>query len=140
MRRQFLSGTIALLLLSGGGFASAEDNSGARGQPRLRRRLVRPTKAINSSSSMKLRANRRSRCRRRACAVAPSGFDGRVGNKAPDSTSPYALPGDQVPETKGLLFVRLPDRVLLIDHAGKVIEIVADVSKANSDAGGSNRN
>jgi hypothetical protein len=52
--------------------------------------------------------------------------------------SPHALPSEitsQIPETKGLLFVRLPDRVLLIDpDERKVIEIVADASKSNSDA------
>ena len=39
----------------------------------------------------------------------------------------------QVPETKGLLFVKLPDRVLLIDPDNKaVLEIVADSSTAGS--------
>jgi hypothetical protein len=50
----------------------------------------------------------------------------------------HALPSEvtaQVPQTKGLLFLRLPDRVLLIDpDEKKVIEIVGDASK--NDAGG----
>jgi hypothetical protein len=48
MRLQLLLGTIALLLLGTGSFALAEHNSGARRQPRLRRRLVGPAKTINS--------------------------------------------------------------------------------------------
>jgi hypothetical protein len=70
--------------------------------------------------------------------AAPSGFDGQVGTKVPDSMSPHALPSEmtsQIPETKGLLFVRLPDWVLLIDpDEWKVLEIVAGASKSNSDA------
>lgn len=71
---------------------------------------------------------------------APSGFDGRVGSKVPDSMSTRSLPDQasaQAPQTKGLLFVKLPDRVLLIDPENKaVVEIVADETTTGS--GGSN--
>jgi len=66
----------------------------------------------------------------------PSGFDGRVGSKVPDSLSTRSLPDQasaNAPQTKGLLFVKLPDRVLLIDPDNKaVVEIVADETTTGS--------
>src|ERR1700704_3341288 len=49
---------------------------------------------------------------------APADAQPQVGNKLPDSMSAQALPSnvtDQVPDAKNMLFVKLPDRVLLID-------------------------
>jgi hypothetical protein len=70
----------------------------------------------------------------------PAAFDGHVGSKVPDSMSTKSLPDEataQAPETKGLLFVHLPDRVLLIDPDNKaIVEIVADHTTTGS--GGSN--
>jgi len=66
----------------------------------------------------------------------PSTFDGQVGSKVPDSMSTKSLPDEataQAPQTKGLLFVHLPDRVLLIDPDNKaVVEIVADQTTTGS--------
>jgi hypothetical protein len=54
----------------------------------------------------------------------------QVGDKVPDSMTAQQLPGnvtDQVPEAKNLLFVKLPDRVILIDPDSKLVsEIVMD--------------
>ena len=65
----------------------------------------------------------------------------QVGDKMPDSMTAQSLPTnatDQVPEAKNLLFVKLPDRVLLIDPDNKVVtELVMD-SGASSDTTGSN--
>jgi hypothetical protein len=51
-----------------------------------------------------------------------------VGSKAPDSVTPHGLPSDvtaQFPATKNLLFVKLPDRILLIDpDERQVAEII----------------
>src|ERR1700730_12166182 len=61
----------------------------------------------------------------------PAAFDGHVGSKVPDSMTTHSVPNNvtaQVPETKGYLFVKMPDRVLLINPESKtVVEIVADV-------------
>jgi hypothetical protein len=49
---------------------------------------------------------------------APSGAQPQVGDKVPESMSAQSMPHnvvDQVPEAKELLFVKLPDRILLID-------------------------
>jgi hypothetical protein len=62
--------------------------------------------------------------------LAPAGAQPQVGNKVPDSMTAQTLPNnvtDQVPEAKNLLFVKLPDRVLLIDPDSKLVtEIVTD--------------
>ena len=73
---------------------------------------------------------------------AQAGAQPQVGNKLPDSMSAQALPSnvtDQVPDAKNLLFVKLPDRVLLIDPDSKLVtEIVMDDSTTGSNTTGSN--
>ncbi len=75
---------------------------------------------------------------------APADAQPQVGNKLPDSMSAQALPSnvtDQVPDAKNLLFVKLPDRVLLIDPDSKLVtEIVMDDSTTGSNTTGSNMN
>jgi hypothetical protein len=54
---------------------------------------------------------------------APEGPQPEVGDKVPDSMTAQSLPDnviDQVPEVKELLFVKLPDRVILIDPDTKL--------------------
>jgi hypothetical protein len=66
----------------------------------------------------------------------PVGAQPQVGNKLPDSMNAQALPNnvtDQVPEAKGLFFVKLPDRILLIDPDTKMVtEIVMDSATTGS--------
>jgi hypothetical protein len=79
---------------------------------------------------------------------APIGAQPQVGDKVPDSMTAQSLPSnvtDQVPEVKKLLFVKLPDRVILIDPDSKLVsEIVMDADSAttgsNSATTGSNSN
>jgi hypothetical protein len=55
---------------------------------------------------------------------APTGYQGQVGAKVPDSMTAHPMPNNvasDVPETKNLLFVKLPDRVLLIDPDSKTV-------------------
>jgi hypothetical protein len=67
---------------------------------------------------------------------APSGEQPQVGNKLPDSMSAQSVPSniiDQVPETMNLLFVKLPDRILLIDPDNKLVtQIVTDSATTGS--------
>jgi hypothetical protein len=71
---------------------------------------------------------------------APAGVQPKVGSMVPDSLTAQALPGavtDKVPEAKELLFVKLPDRVILIDPDTKLVtEIVMDAvtTGANPDS------
>jgi hypothetical protein len=56
------------------------------------------------------------------------GYQGQVGSKVPDSANAKQLPGEvtaQVPEIKELYFVKLPDRILLMDPQTRLVaEIV----------------
>jgi hypothetical protein len=67
---------------------------------------------------------------------APAGPQPQVGNRLPDSMTAQTLPRnvtDQVPEVKELLFVKLPDRVILIDPDTKLVtEIVMDAATTGS--------
>ena len=67
-----------------------------------------------------------------------AGSQGQVGSKTPGSVTPHALPSDvttQVPATKKLLFVKLPDRILLIDpDQQQVAEIILNDSDGNPGA------
>jgi hypothetical protein len=67
---------------------------------------------------------------------APSGAQAQVGNTLPDSRSAQKLANnvtDQVPDAKGLLFVKLPDRIILIDPDTKLVaEIIMDATTTGS--------
>jgi hypothetical protein len=73
--------------------------------------------------------------------AAPAGTPPQVGDKVPDSMTAQQLPSnvtDQVPEAKQLLFVKLPDRIILIDPDTKLVsEIVTDSDSVTT---GSNPN
>ncbi|KRQ09312.1 hypothetical protein [Bradyrhizobium manausense] len=78
---------------------------------------------------------------------APSGQQPQVGSKVPDAMSAQSVPSnvtDQVPETKNLLFVKLPDRIVLIDPDDKLVtQIVMESTTTDSsttDTGGSTTN
>ena len=66
------------------------------------------------------------------------GAQPQVGDKVPDSMNAQSLPTNvtnQVPEAKNLLFVKLPDRVLLIDPDSKMVsEIVMDTDSQTTGA------
>jgi hypothetical protein len=70
-------------------------------------------------------------------AQSAPNFRGQVGSKLPDSVNARALPNqvtDQVPETKTYLFVKLPDRILLIDPDSKLVaEIVPAAATTGQD-------
>jgi hypothetical protein len=72
---------------------------------------------------------------------APSGAQPQVGSEVPDSMNAQALPSnvtDQVPEAKTLFFVKLPDRIMLIDPDTKLVtQIMMDSHSATT---GSNTN
>ena len=72
--------------------------------------------------------------------AAPDGSQPQIGNKLPDSMTAQSLPSnvtDQVPDAKNLLFVKLPDRVLLIDPDSKM---VTEIFGADGTTTGSNTN
>jgi hypothetical protein len=67
----------------------------------------------------------------------------QVGSMLPDSLATQALPSDvsdRVPEVKQLLFVKLPDRIVLIDPETKLVtEIVMDEVTTGSNPASSDR-
>ena len=73
---------------------------------------------------------------------APTGTQPQVGDKLPDSMAAQ-LPSnvtDQVPEAKQLLFVKLPDRIILIDPDTKLVsEIVMDSVTTGSNSNSTDR-
>jgi hypothetical protein len=67
------------------------------------------------------------------------GFSGQVGSKLPASEKAQPLPSDvqaQVPEAKQMLFVKLPDRILLIDPDTQVVAeiVMAPATTGNAPA------
>jgi hypothetical protein len=70
---------------------------------------------------------------------APTGYQGQVGAKVPDSMTAHPMPNNvasDVPATKNLLFVKLPDRVLLIDPDSNAIAEILLVSDTTGSTSG----
>jgi hypothetical protein len=131
MRHLTLGATALALLFFGGAVPAAAQNTGSsmssQGQGTSQEKFnLSPSK---ERQMMQVLRNEQTQ-------NPPSGFDGRVGSKVPDSMTTKSLPNEasaHAPETKGVLFVRLPDRVLLIDPDNKaVVEIVADETTTGS--------
>jgi hypothetical protein len=115
MRQQLRAATLVLGLLGSAGFAMAQNVPGSRGaQEKLN--LSQPHEHTITQG-----------LRNEPPQSAP-GYRGDVGSKLPDSMTSKALPDEvtaQVPVTKTYLFVKLPDRILLIDPDTKLVaEIV----------------
>jgi hypothetical protein len=78
--------------------------------------------------------------------ISAQGERAQVGSKATDSASLRPLPDQatsDVPQTKKLLFVKLPDRILLIDPDQQMVaEIIptGNVGDRGTDTGGLNTN
>jgi hypothetical protein len=74
--------------------------------------------------------------------ASPQGEQPQVGSKTPGSTTPHAMPNEvasQVPDAKTLLFVKLPDRVLLIDPETKTVaEMILDTDTKSGVSGSTN--
>ena len=132
MNQLIRAGAITVAIFSSVGFAAAQNTSS--GTPGMARADLTSQQEKMVSQGL---ANSPSQ-------PAPAGAQPQVGNKVPDSMSAQALPSnvtDQVPETKNLLFVKLPDRVLLIDPDSKLVtEIVMEDATTGSNTTGSNPN
>jgi hypothetical protein len=129
MNQLIRGGAIAIAILGTIGFAAAQRTGSA--QPELTANQQQTvSQGLATSPSQ----------------PTPSGEQAQVGKHVPDSMSPQAMPNnvtDQVPETKNLLFVKLPDRILLIDPDNKLVtQIVTDdnSSTTGSNSGGSSTN
>ena len=125
MSQLIRAGVITLGIFGSVGFAAAQQASGPDLTPTQQRTVSQGLAGSPSQS-------------------APTGAQPQVGDKMPDSMTARQLPSnvtDQVPEVKKLLFVKLPDRVILIDPDSKLVtEIVMDDTTTGSNTTGSNPN
>jgi hypothetical protein len=122
MRKAFGACVVALTLAAGTGTAAAQNpqqNSQQNPQQNSQQEKLNLSPAKEQAVKQSL-ANQ--------SAHSVPGFNGQVGDKLPASERAQALPSDvqdQVPEAKRLLFVKLPDRIVLIDpDSQSVAEIV----------------
>jgi hypothetical protein len=117
MRHHLCAGIAALALIAAAGSAAAQTRASTEGQKQ------QPLNLGNAQQHQVTQglSNQQAQAR-------PPGFDGQVGSQVPDAMHPQSLPGNvtsDVPETKGYLFVKLPDRALLIDPETRtVVELV----------------
>jgi hypothetical protein len=126
MSRLLCAGTIILAILGSTGFAAGQntrDQASGRVHPRLTSKQQRTvSQALATSPSQ----------------PAPADVHPRVGSKLPDSMTAQVLPSDVtdgIPEAKELLFVKLPDSVVLIDPDTQVVtEIVMDPTTTGSNS------
>ena len=123
MSKLIHAGAITVAILSSVGFAAAQNASNHPDLTPTQQRTLSQGLANSPSQS------------------APSAQP-QVGDRMPDSMTAQSLPSnvtDQVPETKNLLFVRLPDRILLIDPDSKLVsEIVMDADSATTGSNSAN--
>jgi hypothetical protein len=131
MRMLLRARTLALTLVGGIGLAVGQNApSGAGGQEKLN---LSQSKEQMVSQGLKGET-----------AQSSSGYQGEIGSKPPGSLTQKQLPDDvtaQVPETKSYLFIKLPDRVLLIDPDTKTVaEIVGAPATTGSQSGASPMN
>jgi hypothetical protein len=127
MSKLICAGATTLAIFGSIGFAAAQRGPGAD-HPNLtptQERTVRQGLAASPSQA------------------APVGVQPQVGNMLPDSLAAQAFPSDvsdRVPEAKQLLFVKLPDRIVLIDPETKLVtEIVMDEITTGSNPNSSDR-
>lgn len=123
MQTLLQASAVALALLGSGGLAVAQTVPGGSDQQ----------EKLNLSQS---KEGQISQGLNREQSQSPGNYSGQVGSKPPASLSAKPMPDDvtaQVPETEGYLFVKLPDRILLIDpHTGMVAEIVGALATTGS--------
>jgi hypothetical protein len=128
MNQLICAGAIAAAIFSNVGFAAAQQAPGGAHSDLTANQQQAVSQGLSTSPPQQ----------------APAGTQPAAGNKLPDSMTAQSLPTnvtDQVPQVKNLLFVKLPDRIVLIDPDTKrVTEIVADEATTGSNTTGSNMN
>jgi hypothetical protein len=127
MRKLIYAGAITLAIFGSIGFAAAQRGPGAD-HP-----ILTPTQERTVSQGLAASPSQ----------AAPVGVRPQVGNMLPDSLAAQELPSDvsdRVPEARQLLFVKLPDRIVLINPETKLVtEIVMDEVTTGSNPGSSDR-
>jgi hypothetical protein len=116
MRMQLHAGALALALLSGIGLAAAQNSPGDQSQSGQQQKLS-PSQEQSVQQGLS-----------REPSQQAAGYQGQVGSTPPASLKQQPLPSDvtaQVPQTREMLFIKLPDRILLINPQTRTVaEIV----------------
>jgi hypothetical protein len=124
MHKQLRAGAIALALLGSIGLAAAQNPPGSQ-QEKLN---LSPSQEQTVSQGLS-----------REPTQSAQGYQGQVGSKPPESLKQQNLPNDvtaQVPATRNMLFIKLPDRILLIDPDNKMVaEIVGGPATTGANPG-----
>ncbi|HEY3658501.1 MAG TPA: hypothetical protein VGL34_26320 [Steroidobacteraceae bacterium] len=123
MRIQLGTSTMALALLASVGIAAAQNPPGG-GQEQLN---LNPSQERAVSQGLSHEPSQ-----------SAQAYQGQVGSKPPESLKQQPLPNNvtaEVPQTKRMLFIKLPDRILLIDPDRQAVaEIVAGPATTGSGA------
>jgi hypothetical protein len=150
MQRLLLTSSITVMLLSGVGFAAAQQTQGGGNAPSMNSPQS-PSSSQSSNPTQKIlmlspaeRQKIVQGLRDEQMQSLAQDEQAQVGSKPPESVSKQTLPTNvtsDVPQTKKLLFVKLPDRILLIDPDQQMVaEIipVGDVNGQDSNGAGPN--
>lgn len=123
MRMQLRAGAMALAFLGSIGFAAAQNPPGGQqAKPNLS-----PSQERMVSQGLSHEP-----------AQSAQGYQGQVGSKPPDSLKEQALPNgvtSEVPQTRNMLFIKLPDRILLIDPGSKTVAEIVPAGSATTGSG-----
>jgi hypothetical protein len=126
MRQKLRACTIAFALLGGAGLAAAQSNIGPAGAPGAPG-AAQGQLHLNPSQGRAVILGLKD-----AQPQAPTADVQAQGSKVPDSMTTQPMPDNvtaDVPQVKSYLFVKLPDRVLIIDPDSKTVaEMVLDTS------------
>ncbi len=125
MRTSLRTSTLVLAILGSISFAAAQSTPGDMQQEKLNLSQSKERQVTQGLS--------------REQSQSAAGYQGQVGSKPPASLSAKPMPddvADQVPETKRYLFIKLPDRIVLIDpDTNMVAEIVGAPATTGANPG-----
>ena len=128
MRTSLRTSTLVLAILGSISFAAAQSTPGDMQQEKLNLSQSKERQVTQGLS--------------REQSQSAAGYQGQVGSKPPGSLSAKPMPddvADQVPETKRYLFIKLPDRIVLIDpDTNMVAEIVGAPATTGANPGDTN--
>jgi hypothetical protein len=114
MRYLIHASAIAIAVVGNSGFAAGQNSSGQDHLSQTQQQVLKQD----------LDAER--------IQTAPSGGQSEVGSKLPNSLQGSPMPGNvatDVPQAKHLLFVKLSDRILLIDPDSNLITEIVPVTE-----------
>jgi hypothetical protein len=141
MQSLLRTGAIMLALLSGIDLAAAQQTQGNSNTPSMN-----SPQSPNSSQQATILSPAQKQAvvqglRGELTQTLGANEQAQIGSKPPVSVSQQALPDhvrSDVPQTQSMLFVKLPDRILLIDPAQQMVTqilLTGDASSGSSSTG-----